>query len=1078
MFKPFEGGSVEHIQGLDCHIPPIGMVPDYYSGTGELIKSEILFTDKPQKDQKWQRQPLPDWYPKKLSAELIVRDSNPSFRDDDLQQVRKLHWQRRLNGVWVMINGKPVYLTGKHWFYLNWWPLDTGFPFFRENDRLQAYFWQYCIEDPDCGGMIEATKRKNGKCFIINTLIRMYDGSIKKVQDIKDGEYVMGDDSTPRLVYGSTSGQEEMFEIIPKKGKSFTVNKSHIIYAIKTSSLKSGVTKKEAVKFTVEEYLNFSDNLKLRLKLCKTGWKYKEKTHVVNPYFLGLWLGDGVSRCLQITNEDIEIIDYLKSFSLENGLKYHDCGQRSLKGVKLQHLISGGKNGIRSSLKEGDSEILFDNTRQLMKYLGRNPKTPLKTFGRFRNGDIKILGQSRNQIWDEFKKLNLPSNKHIPKEYLIDSRENRLQLLAGLLDSDGCLVRQRSGGGMGYYKIGCSNEKLKNDIVELIQSLGFYCGEGYYDKTKSFTLSIYGDIHLIPCKVGRKKVVYKKRIYDSLLSGFTVKSVGHGEYYGFAVDDNHLFLLADGTVVHNTYRAGCYQFEYSSRITEALMGIQSKIANDARDQVYMFSIVTPFKKLPDFFRPIYDTAQGALPKTELAFRHTSIKGKESRMQTFEGELNTIIDWRAADLKAYDGPKLRGGYIGDEVLKTTVVDVYERHNVVKECCMADGEFIGKMYYTSTVEKDEDKQSKKENDAAYNLWRDSNQSKRVNNRTITGLFKYLTPAYETLYWDEYGYPLREKAKEYYYHERKRLEGNPKALAGYIRRNPFTEEEMFMSDSDHCPFSVMAIQDALRYCHSLPPGSDEIEVQGDFIWKDKDKEAMFVPNNVNGKWFVSWLPPEVQRNKVKDTGKQDENRFLPLNDERFGFGGDPVSSGKEAEHGSSSAAAAIYRKFDIHYQPERSDTFVADYVYDPDNVEDYYEDMIIACFFFGVQLHCEKNKFDIYNYFKRRGYNKFMMTRPGNTFSGVGKTDKNQEAGTYASEPIIELYINRLKTFWATKAPSVRNKRILEDALKFRYSNRGKRDLTVATGFTMLAVEKPYEPKVQYSGDVSKFFTYKRR
>lgn len=686
-FLPFKGGGKEFIQGLEIQIPPVGFVPDYYSGSGELIKSDILFADKKPRDQKWQRQLLPDWYDKKLRNEFIACQSNPEVRDDDLQQVRKLHWQRRLNGVWIMVNGNPVYLTGKHWFYMNWWPLDTGYPVFRENDRKQAYFWQYCVEDSNCGGMIEATKRKNGK----------------------------------------------------------------------------------------------------------------------------------------------------------------------------------------------------------------------------------------------------------------------------------------------------------------------------------------------------------------------------------------------------TYRAGCYQFEYSSRIKESLMGIQSKTSNDARDQVYMFSIITPFKKLPDFFRPIYDTAQGALPKTELAFRHTSVKGKESRMQNFEGELNTIIDWRASDLKAYDGPKLKGGYIGDEVLKTTICNVYERHGVVKECCMEDGEFIAKMYYTSTVEKDEDKQSKKENDAAEKLWRDSNQDERVGGRTITGLFRYFTPSYETIYWDEYGYPLIEKAKEYYFVERKRLEGDPKALAGYIRRNPFTQEEMFMSDSDQCPFNVMALQDALRHCHNLPFDSIELEVRGDLIWKEKDKEAMWVPNNQNGKWYLSWIPDASQRNKVKDSGRDSDTRFSPLNDERFGFGCDPVSSGKEAEHGSSSAAAAIYRKFDIHDE-ERSDTFVADYVFDPDNVEEFYEDMIIACFFFGCQMHCEKNKFDIFNYFKRRGYKEFMMARPGNTFAGVDKVGE-QEAGTYASEPIIELYINRLKTFWATRAKSVRNKRIIEDALKFRYSTRGKRDLTVATGFTMLAVEKPYEPKYA-PVDVLKIFKYQRR
>lgn len=678
MFLPFEGGSKEFIQGLDIYTPPIGFVPDYYSGTGQLIKSDILFADLPTKDQKWKRQVLPDWYNKKLREENVARESKPEFRDDDLQSIRKTHWQRRMNGVWIMINGKPVYLTGKHWFYMNWWALDTGYPDFRENDRKLSYFWQVCVEDEDCGGMIEMTKRKNGK----------------------------------------------------------------------------------------------------------------------------------------------------------------------------------------------------------------------------------------------------------------------------------------------------------------------------------------------------------------------------------------------------TYRAACFQFEYASRITEGLMGIQSKTANDARDQVYLFSLVTPFKKLPDFFKPIYDTAQGALPKSELAFRHTSVKGKEARMQTFEGELNTIIDWRASDIKCYDGPKLRGGYIGDEILKTSSVDVYERHGVVKECCMNDGKFIGKMYTTSTVEKDTDKQSQKENEAAEKLWRDSDQEKRVNNRTITGLYRYMTPAYETLYWDEYGYPLIEKAKEYYFHERKRLEGDPKALAGYIRRNPFNAEEAFMSDSDHCPFNVMALLEALRDCNNLPLDSPQLEIRCDLIWKEKDKEAMVVPNNQNGKWYFSWNAPAVERNKVKDTGREGDTRFVPLNDERFALGSDPVSSGKEAEHGSSSAAACVYRKFDIHYEPERSDTFIADYVYDPDDVEDYYEDMIIACFYFGCQIHCEKNKFDIFNYFKRRGYKEFMMLRPENTFTGVAKPGE-QQAGTYASEPIIELYINRLKTFWATKAASVRNKRIIEDALKFRYSTRGKRDLTVAAGYTMLAVEKPYEPKKIYKG-----------
>jgi hypothetical protein len=107
---------------------------------------------------------LPDWYNKKLREEFIARESSPEYRDDDLQQVRKTHWQRRLNGQWGLINGKPIYFTGKHWFYMNWWPL---------RHRVSAYLEKMtdcsltsgnsASKIPNCGGMVEATNVRMGK---------------------------------------------------------------------------------------------------------------------------------------------------------------------------------------------------------------------------------------------------------------------------------------------------------------------------------------------------------------------------------------------------------------------------------------------------------------------------------------------------------------------------------------------------------------------------------------------------------------------------------------------------------------------------------------------------------------------------------------------------------------------------------------------------------------------------------------------------------------------------------------------------------------------------------------------------
>lgn len=696
-YLPFEGGTTEHIQGLDIHIPPVGFVPDYYSGGGKLIKSEILFEDKPILEQKWQRQSLPDWYQKKYIEEKKIRDKQtkagniPDFRDDDLQQIRKLHWQRRLNGVWVMIKGNPVYLTGKHWFYMNWWKIDIGYPHFRDNDRKVAYFWQYVVEDPFCGGMVESTKRKQGK----------------------------------------------------------------------------------------------------------------------------------------------------------------------------------------------------------------------------------------------------------------------------------------------------------------------------------------------------------------------------------------------------TFRATCFQFEYISRLSNAIMGIQSKAALDAQKQVWNTSLISPFKILPDFYRPVYDTSGGVAPKKELLFKWTPIKGKESTEQIFEGELNTFIDWRSAEIDAYDGPKLQA-VIVDEILKTKDIDVLERHRVLRECILLDGEFIGKMYCTSTVEKDDDNQNQKDNEEAIEkLWYDSDQyGPRINGRTKTTLYRYLTPAYETLKWNDWGYPLIEEAKAYYKIERDMLANDPKGYVSFVRKNPFNEQEMFMTDSDQCPFTVKEIDETLEYINNLPRDSPEIEQQGDIVWQERDKKAIWIPNPGYGKWFISWLPPVEQQNRVEDNRTLGENRFAPLNNDRFSFGIDPVNSGEEAMYGSSKAAGVIFRKYDVFNDPDRSNTFIADYLYDPANPEDFYEDMVIACFFFGCEAFIESNKFDINNHFKRRGYNKFVMTRPEHTFKGTPKAGEITP-GAYASVPFIDLYVNRLKVFYSPPSEDsplsggvrrCRQKRILSDAKKFRNTapNRSKRDTTVGSGYSIVASEKPYEPPVNYNYD----------
>ena len=69
----------------------------------------------------------------------------------------------------------------------------------------------------------------SGKCHAKDTQIILFDGTIKNVQDIKVGDLLMGDDSTPRKVLSLARGVDKMYEIIPKKGDKYIVNEPHIL---------------------------------------------------------------------------------------------------------------------------------------------------------------------------------------------------------------------------------------------------------------------------------------------------------------------------------------------------------------------------------------------------------------------------------------------------------------------------------------------------------------------------------------------------------------------------------------------------------------------------------------------------------------------------------------------------------------------------------------------------------------------------------------------------------------------------------------------------------------------------------
>lgn len=167
MYSEIRQGSKIDIQGLICNLPPEGYV--YNVATKQIEHRGVYSRSDNPEEQYWERIPLPDWYKKVIKSEdeynKKKKDDDPDFYDARYEEYKKEQWDKRLNGMWFMNNGKPTYITGSHYMFMQWFLIDIGYPRFRIPDLEYFYFLQYCIEDPNCMGMIEITKRRFGKTF-------------------------------------------------------------------------------------------------------------------------------------------------------------------------------------------------------------------------------------------------------------------------------------------------------------------------------------------------------------------------------------------------------------------------------------------------------------------------------------------------------------------------------------------------------------------------------------------------------------------------------------------------------------------------------------------------------------------------------------------------------------------------------------------------------------------------------------------------------------------------------------------------------------------------------------------------
>lgn len=366
------------------------------------------------------------------------------------------------------------------------------------------------VQNGSGGGILEVPCGK-GKCLGIDTPIIMYDGSIKKVQDICIGDSIMGDDSTPRKVLSLARGKEQMYKIIPKKGDPYIVNESHILSLKYSSNVNKNTPKGSVIDIPLQSYLNLPKSYHGRggvLLGYRVPITFPKKMIDIEPYLLGYWLGDGHSNRTQFSTQESNVLIHLQKESL----KKHKELYISYTGFQYDYSIVSMKKGAKC------------NT--------------------FLNG---------------LKKYNLLKNKHIPIDYKCNERDVQLKILAGIIDSDG-------SKNNNCYDIIQKSEILMDDIIYLSRSLGFAAYKSKCEKSCTYKgerkvgtyyrTTIHGDgLHEIPVKCPRKTCEVRKQIKDTLNTRIRIEKLEVDDYYGFEIDGNRRFLLGDFTVTHNTVMA-------------------------------------------------------------------------------------------------------------------------------------------------------------------------------------------------------------------------------------------------------------------------------------------------------------------------------------------------------------------------------------------------------------------------------------------------------------------------------------------------------------------------------------------
>lgn len=365
-----------------------------------------------------------------------------------------------------------------------------------------------------------------------NTLVYLKDKTIP-IKDINVGDEIYGDDGKLTKVLEKHAFKDrQLYKITFSDGREIECCENHLWEVQSNNSSKK--TKVLSTKDLINSYKTYQIDprynnkktikAKFNINLNKP-IEYPEKSFYIDPYILGLYIGDGFCNTTAIGSDDEFIIDAIKNYTKSIGLKY-TIDERITKSNNFKE--------IRIS---------------------------------------KVKGRT-NPLRDELRRLNTFEEKEIPEEYLFSSVEQRLELLRGLLDSDGYCSKNVIEFSSSYPKIQNSFEKLCRSLgirLKISEKISSYRKEGKKIEckiSKRYSLSTDFKVFKLPRKailqnpsVNKKAIFYKTKINIQDISP-TSKS----NAYCIKVDNkSKLFIAGNYIVTHN-----CGKFEFIKFLLSAL----------------------------------------------------------------------------------------------------------------------------------------------------------------------------------------------------------------------------------------------------------------------------------------------------------------------------------------------------------------------------------------------------------------------------------------------------------------------------------------------------------------------------